>query len=151
VAFIQLVEPLSPPDDPSVFCLEWSDDEHLIRTTGPDGPIWAPVLGKFEWAVTRPFTAATGVNGSRFVTSAEPGGRNLTMTAAVESETDLATLRAVLARPLVLISPSDANEVWASPVSESVKIIKVGRIRQVTASFVGTGPQPPPQLADVGV
>lgn len=151
VAFIQLMEPLSPPDDPSVFCLEWSDQEHLIRTTGPDGPMWAPVLGKFEWAVTRPFTAATGVNGGRFVTSAEPGGRNLTMTAAVESEADLATLRAVLSRPLVLISPSDANEVWASPVSESVKIIKVDRIRQVTAQFVGTGPQPPPQLADLGV
>jgi hypothetical protein len=25
----------------------------------------------------------------------------------------------------------------------------VGRIRQVTASFIGTGPEPPPQLADV--
>lgn len=151
VAFIQLMEPLTPPDDPSVFCLEWSDQEHLIRTTGPDGPIWAPVLGKFDWAVTRPFTAATGVNGGRFVTSAAPGGRNLVMTAAVEGEADLAQLRAVLARPLVLISPSDANEVWASPVAESVRIIKIGRIRQVTASFVGTGPQPPPQLADVGV
>jgi hypothetical protein len=151
VAFIQLMEPLSPPSEPSIFCLEWDSDEHLIRTTGPDGPLWAPVLGKFEWAVTRPFTAATGINGGRFVTSAEPGGRNLTMTAAVESEADLAQLRAVLARPLVLISPSDASEVWAAPVSESVKIIKVGRIRQVTASFIGTGPQPPPQLADVGV
>jgi hypothetical protein len=151
VAFIQLVEPFTPPDDPSVFCLEWSDQEHLIRTTGPDGPMWAPVLGKFDWAVTRPFTAVTGVNGGRFVTSAAPGGRNLTMTAAVESEADLAQLRAVLSRPLVLISPSDANEVWASPVSESVRIIKIGRIRQVTAQFVGTGPQPPPQLADIGV
>lgn len=151
VAFIQLMEPLSPPDDPSVFCLDWDDDEHLIRTTGPDGPLWAPVLGKFEWDVDRPFTAVTGINGGRFVTSAAPGGRNLTMTAAVESEADLAQLRAVLARPLVLISPSDASEVWAAPVSESVRIVKVGRIRQVTASFVGTGPQPPPQLADVGV
>lgn len=151
VAFIQMMETPSPPPEPSVFCLEWDTDEHLIRTTGPDGPLWAPVLGKFEWAVTRPFTAATGINGGRFVTSAEPGGRNLTMTAAVENESDLAQLRAVLARPLVLISPSDASEVWAAPISESVKIIKVGRIRQVTASFIGTGPQPPPQLADVGV
>jgi hypothetical protein len=151
VAFIQMVEEPTPPPEPDVFCLEWDTDEHLIRSTGPDGPIWAPVLGKFEWSVDRPFTAATGINGGRFVTSAEPGGRNLSMTAAVESEAELARLRAVLARPLVLISPSDANEVWASPVSESVKIVKVGRIRQVTASFVGTGPQPPPQLADVGV
>lgn len=151
VAFIQLMEPFTPPGDPSVFCLEWTDQEHLIRTLGPDGPMWAPVLGKFEWTRDRPFTAATGINGGRFVTSSAPGGRNLTMTAAVESEADLAQLRAVLARPLVLISPSDASEVWASPVSESVKIVKVGRIRQVTASFVGTGPQPPPQLADVGV
>jgi hypothetical protein len=55
----------------------------------------------------------------------------------------------VLARPLVLISPSDAEEVWAAPVAESVRIVKVGRIRQVTASFIGTGPEPPPQLADV--
>lgn len=151
VAFIQMLEEPTPPEDPTVFCLQWSDDEHLIRSLGPDGPLWAPVLGKFEWSVDRPFTATTGVNGGRYVTSAAPGGRNLTMTAAVESEEDLAQLRAVLARPLVLISPSDATELWASPVGESVQIVKVGRIRKVTASFVGTGPQPPPQLADVGV
>jgi hypothetical protein len=151
VAFIQMVDELVPPPEPDTFCLDWTDEEHLIRTTGPDGPLWAPVLGRFEWAVERPFTAATGVNGSRFVTSAPPGGRNLSMTAAVENEDELAQLRAVLSRPLVLISPSDASEVWAAPVQESVRIVRVGRIRQVTASFVGTGPQPPPQLADVGV
>lgn len=136
---------------PDEFCLEWDEDEHLIRTSGPSGPLYAVVWGKFDWTVERPFTAATGVMGSRFVTSAPPGGRNLSMVAAVENEADLATLRAVLARPLVLISPSDASEVWAAPVAESVRIVKVGRIRQVTASFVGTGPQPPPQTADVGV
>lgn len=151
VAFVQLVEEPAPPPEPDVFCLTWNEDEHLIRTTGPDGPMWAPVLGRFEWAVERPFTAATGVMGSRFVTSADPGGRNLSMTAAVESEAELARLRAVLARPLVLISPSDAEEVWAAPVTESVRIVKVGRIRQVTATFIGTGPEPAPQLADVGV
>jgi hypothetical protein len=136
---------------PDEFCLEWSDEEHLIRTTGPDGPMYAVVWGKFEWNVERPFTAATGVMGSRFVTSAPPGGRNLSMVAAVENEADLATLRAVLARPLVLVSPSDASEVWAAPVSESVRIVRVGRIRQVTAGFIGTGPEPPPQTADVAV
>jgi hypothetical protein len=151
VAFVQLVEEPVPPPDPDVFCLEWDQDQHLIRTTGPNGPMWAPVLGKFEWSVDRPFTAATGLMGSRFVTSAAPGGRDLTMTAAVESEAELARLRAVLARPLVLISPSDASEVWAAPVAESVRIVKVGRIRQVTATFIGTGPEPAPQLADVGV
>ena len=135
---------------PELFCLEWSEDEHLIRTTGPDGPMYAVVRGKFDWSVDRPFTAATGLMGARFVTSAPPGGRNLSMTAAVESEAELATLRAVLARPLVLISPSDASEVWAAPVQESVRVIKVGRIRQVTAGFIGTGPEPPPQTADVG-
>ncbi len=144
------METPTPPPTPDTFCLEWSDNEHLIRTTGPDGPIWVPVGGMFEWDVERPFTAANGVNGTRFVTSAAPGGRNLHMTAAVESEQALAELRAVLARPLVLISPSDASEVWAAPVAESVKIIKIGRIRQVTADFIGTGPEPPPQLADVG-
>ncbi len=151
VAFIQMMEEPAPPVDPEVFCLTWDEDEHLIRSTGPAGPVWAPILGKFEWEVDRPFTAATGLNGSRFVTSAPPGGRNLKMSAAVESEAELAQLRAVLARPLVLISPSDADEVWAAPVAESVRIIKIGRIRQVSATFVGTGPQPPPQLADVGV
>jgi hypothetical protein len=151
VAFIQLVEEPTPPPEPELFCLTWNEDEHLIRTTGPDGPMWAPVLGKFDWSVDRPFTAATGLIGSRFVTSAPPGGRNMSMVAAVESEAELATLRAVLARPLVLISPSDASEVWAAPVAESVKIIRIGRIRQVTASFIGTGPEPPPQTADVGV
>jgi hypothetical protein len=150
VAFVQLVSTPVPPPDPDVFCLVWDTDEHLIRSTGPTGPIWAPVLGKFEWTVERPFTASSGLMGSRFVTSAPPGGRNLSMTAAVESEAALAQLRAVLSRPLVLISPSDANEVWAAPVAESVTVIKVGRIRQVTASFIGTGPEPAPQLADVG-
>lgn len=149
VAFVQLVTEPTPPEDPDTFCLSWTDDEHLVRSTGPDGPLWAPILGKFDWDVERPFTAAAGVNGTRFVTSAPPGGRNLSMTAGVESEADLATLREVLARPLVLISPSDSSEVWAAPIQESVKIIKVGRIRQITADFIGTGPQPPPQIADV--
>jgi hypothetical protein len=146
-----LVSAWSDTSGSDEYCLEWSDDEHLIRSTGPDGPIWAPIWGKFEWDVTRPFTAAAGVNGTRFVTSAPPGGRNLRMQAAVESEADLATLRAVLARPLVLISPSDASEVWAAPIAESVRVVKVGRIRAVTATFIGTGPEPAPQLADVGV
>jgi hypothetical protein len=150
VAFIQLMEEWTPPPAPPTFCLEWSGDEHLIRTLTPSGPIWAPVLGKFEWSVDRPFTASTGVNGARFVTSAAPGGRNLGMVAAVESEEQLAELRAVLSRPLVLISPSDADELWAAPVMETVRIIKVGRIRQVTADFIATGPEPGPQLADVG-
>lgn len=145
-----LVSDWSAGSGEELFCLTWDEDEHLIRTTGPDGPIYAVVWGKFEWSVDRPFTAATGVMGSRFVTSAPPGGRDLSMVAAVENEAELATLRAVLARPLVLVSPSDANEVWAAPVAESVRIVKVGRIRQVTASFIGTGPQPPPQTADVG-
>jgi hypothetical protein len=84
------------------------------------------------------------------VTSAPPGGRNLHMTAAVESEAELATLRAVLARPLVLISPSDAEEVWAAPVAESVRVVKIDRVRAVTADFIATGPEPGPQHADVG-
>ncbi len=150
VAFVQLVETPTPPPDPTIFCLDWDDDEHLIRTLGPDGPLWSPVYGKFEWDVDRPFTAANGVMGGRFVTSAPPGGRNLHMVAAVQSEYELAILRATLARPLVLISPTDADEVWAAPVAESVRVVQVGRIRQVTADFIGTGPQPPPQLADVG-
>ena len=146
-----LVSNWSEDSGPELFCLEWSEDEHLIRTTGPDGPVHAPIAGRFEWDVERPFTAATGINGTRFVTSASPGGRNLHMVAAVESEGDLATLRAILARPLVLISPSDSSEVWAAPVAESVRIVKIGRIRQITADFIGTGPEPGPQLADVGV
>lgn len=150
VAFIQMMTEPAPPEDPDTFCLTWDDGEHLIRTTGPDGPIWSVIKGKFEWDVDRPFTASMGVNGSRFVTSAPPGGRNLSMSAAVESDAELALLFATLARPLVLISPSDANEVWAAPVATSVRIVKVGRIRQVTAKFIGTGPEPAPQLADVG-
>lgn len=150
VAFVQLLQDPVPPAAPPLFCLDWDAEEHLIRTTSPDGPLWAPVAGKFEWGVDRPFTSANGLMGSRLVTSAPPGGRNLSMTAAVESEDDLAQLHAVLARPLVLISPSDADEVWAAPVAESVRVVKIGRIRQVTATFIGTGPQPAPQLADVG-
>lgn len=131
-------------------CFTWTEDEHLIRSTGPDGELWVPVLGKFSWDVDRPFTSAFGVNGTRFVTSSPPGGRNMHMTAAVESEADLAQMLTVLARPLTLISPSDASEVWAVPVAGSARIVKIGRIRQVTADFIATGPQPEPQLADVG-
>lgn len=138
-------------DPPAMLtCMTWDEDEHLIRTTGPDGPMWIAVWGKFEWDVSRPFTASTGVNGTRFVTSAPPGGRNLHMATAVESEEDLAALRAVLARPLVLISPSDASEVWAAPVMETVRVVKIKRVRELHADFIATGPQPPPQHADVG-
>lgn len=136
-----------PPEE---FCLVWDDDEHLIRSENADGPLFAAVGGIFTWDVDRPFTAATGVMGGRYVTSAPPGGRNLHLTTAVESEDELAQLLTVLNRPLVLVSPSDAAEVWAAPVASSVKIIKVGRVRQVTADFIATGPQPAPQLADVG-
>lgn len=151
VAFIQLQAEPEPPPEPENFCLEWSEDEHLIRTYGPDGPMYFGVWGMFEWGVERPFTAATGVMGSRFVSSAPPGGRNLRMVAAVESEAELAALRAVLSRPLVLISPSDSSEVWAAPVAESIRVVKIGRIREVRAEFIATGPEPEPQVADVGV
>lgn len=151
VAFVQLVEEPTPPPSPDEFCLTWDDDEHLIRTTGPDGPLFVALGGMFTWDRDRPFTSATGVMGKRFVTSAPPGGRNLHLTTAVESEAELAELQAVLSRPLVLVSPSDAAEVWAAPVASSVRVVKVGRVRQVTADFIATGPQPSPQLADVGV
>jgi hypothetical protein len=137
-------------DESPDFCFTWNIGEHLVRSEGPAGELWSVVKGKFDWTRDRPFTSAIGVNGTRFVTSAPPGGRNLSMTAAVESEAELAQLRAVLARPLVLVSPSDSTEVWAAPVAESVTVVKVGRIRQITASFIGTGPQPDPQLSDVG-
>lgn len=150
VAFVQLMETPQPPPEPELFCLEWDDDEHLLRTEGPDGPLWVAIGGKFTWDVDRPFTSATGVMGGRYVTSSAPGGRNLHLVTGVESEAELAELQAVLNRPLVLVSPSDAEEVWAAPVAASVRIIKIGRIRQVTADFIATGPQPSPQLADVG-
>lgn len=149
VAFVQLMEPFTPEDDPEVFCLEWDEREHLLRTEGPGGAMWAPVVGRFTWDVDRPFSSAFGGEGSRFVSSAPPGGRNFSMVAAVESEQELATLLAVLARPLVLVSPSDSTEQWAAPVAASVDVIPVGRIRQVKAEFIGTGPQPGPQLADI--
>lgn len=150
VAFVQLMEEPTPPAGPDMFCLTWSDEEHLIRTDSPDGPMWAPVLGKFTWSRDRPFTSDIGLNGTRFVTNAAPGERNLVMTAAVESEAELQRLQLILARPLVLISPSDSTEVWAAPIGGTFRVVKVGRIRQVTAQFIGTGPQPAPQLADMG-
>lgn len=150
VAFVQLVEEPTPPPVPDEFCLTWDEDYHLIRTEGPSGPMWSQVGGLITWDRDRPFTVANGVMGGRFVTSASPGGRNLRLSTAVESEADLINLKAILARPLVLISPSDSSEVWAAPISTSVRVVKVGRIRQVTAEFTATGPQPPPQLADVG-
>jgi len=149
VAFVQLVEPQTPEPEPEAVCFTWPESEHLIRTQGPDGAMWAPVIGKFSWNVDRPLTATTGVNGTRFAENAAPGERNHTMAAGVESEADLADLLAVLQRPLVLISPSDSTEVWAAPVAGSVTVVKVGRGRRVTAEFIGTGPQPGPQVADV--
>lgn len=149
MAFVQLTEEPQPEPDPEVVCLSWPDAEHLLRTEGPDGAMWAPVIGKFAWDVDKPITVTTGVNGTRFGVAGAPGERSHKMTAAVESEQDLTTLLAVLARPLVLISPSDSTEVWAAPVATSIKVVKVRRIRQVTAEFIGTGPQPGPQLADV--
>jgi hypothetical protein len=149
VAFVQLVSPFVPEPEPTVYCLEWDSDEHLIRSENEDGPLWVPVAGTFTWDVDRPFSSAIGLNGTRFVNSAAPGGRNLRMEAAVESEEDLLSLREVLARPLVLISPSDSTETWAAPVAESVQVVRVGRVRRVSAEFIGTGAQPGPQLGDV--
>lgn len=150
VAYVQLVEEPTPPPAPDEICLTWDEDYHLIRTEGPDGPMWSQVGGLITWDRDRPFTSATGVMGGRFVSSAPPGGRNFRLATAVESEAELINLKAILARPLVLISPSDSSEVWASPVSTSVRVVKIGRTRQVSAEFTATGPQPSPQLADVG-
>jgi hypothetical protein len=150
VAFVQLMETPTPPPDPEETCLTWDEDYHLIRSENASGPLWAQVGGLITWDRDRPFTSATGVMGKRFITSATPGGRNFHLTAAVSSEAELAQLQAVLNRPLVLVSPSDSAEMWAAPVASSVKVIRIGRIRQVTADFIGTGPQPSPQLADVG-
>lgn len=149
VAFVQLIEPFTPNTPPAPVCLEWSDDQHLIRTTSAAGPLWAPIVGTFTWDRDRPFSSAMGVEGTPFVDSAEPGARNLHMQAAVESEQELQDLKAVLARPLVLISPSDSAEVWAAPVAGSVQVVKVARGRRVTADFIGTGPQPGPQVDDI--
>lgn len=149
VAFVQLIEPQTPEPAPAEVCFTWTEQEHLIRTQDATGAIWAPVIGKFTWDVDRELTANTGVNGTRFAENAAPGERNLRMSAGVESEADLAALLAVLSRPLVLISPSDSTEVWGAPVAGSVSVVKVGRMRQVSADFTGTGPQPGPQVADV--
>lgn len=149
VAFVQLVEPFTPASPPETFCLTWSDDEHLIRTTSADGALWAPIAGRFTWDRERPFSSAFGVNGTRFTDNATPGERNHSLSCAVESQDELDNLLAVLSRPLVLISPSDSREVWAAPVAGSLSVVKVGRIRQVSIDFIGTGPQPGPQVADI--
>lgn len=146
---VTLVIQPDPPEPPETFCLIWDDDEHLFRTEDADGPLQVEIGGKLTWNRDRPFTVATGVMGTRFVTSAAPGGRNLTLTTAVESEAELAALQRVLERPLVLVSPSDGTEVWAAPVASSVRVVKTGRVRQITADFIATGPQPGPQLGDV--
>lgn len=137
----------SNPED--TFCMEWDQDYILIRTLDEDGPFYVQVVGMIDWDVSRPFTVATGVSGSRFVTSASPGGRNFRMTAAVESESTLTDLRDTLERPLVLISPSDSTETWAAPISESVRITKVGRIRRLEVDMIATGPEPGPLLEDL--
>jgi hypothetical protein len=131
-------------------CLTWDDDLHLIRSENADGPLWAAVGGIITWNRDRPLTDSIGVMGTSFISTAAPGGRNFSATFAVESQADLDNLLTLLDRPLVLVSPADSREQWAAPVSSSVRIIQIGRIRQVTASLIGTGPQPSPQLADVG-
>jgi hypothetical protein len=149
VAFVQLIEPFAPEPEPEVLCLTWDESEHLIRTTGPDGPMWAAITGFFDWERDRPFSSAIGVEGERFAVNAPPGERNHRLTAAFESEADADQLRAILRRPLVLISPSDSTEVWAAPIAASITDVKVGRVRQISAEFIGTGPQPGPQIADI--
>lgn len=150
VAFLDDAVQISAWSDLSYeMCLDWPDDDHLFRSADDTGSIWLARGGKFTWDVDRPFTSAIGVNGTRFVTSATPGGRNLHLTTAVESEADLTELRTMLDRPLVLISPSDSDEVWAAPVASSVKVVKIGRIRQVTADFIATGPEPAYEATDL--
>jgi len=132
-------------------CLTWDLNEHLIRSQNFGDPVWTGVGGLFNWDRDRPFTYAQGVSGGQFITSAPPGGRNLHLSAAVDSVDHLASLQMMLSRPLVLVSPSDADEVWAAPVASSIRVVKIGHITQVTADFIATGPQPQAQHADVGV
>lgn len=116
--------------------------EYLLRARTAGDPLFVSVCGTFRWGVDRPFTATIGLMGTRFITSTAVSGRNYTMSASVRSETELQTLLSLLARPLLLISPHDMEEQWASPVQTSVSVITVGRIRQVSATFIGTGPEP---------
>jgi hypothetical protein len=133
-----------------VTCLTWNDDYHLIRSEDATGPLWTQVGGIITWDRDRPFTSSIGIMGTRFIDSDSPGGRNFHLVAAVESDDELTAVMTLLGRPLVLVSPSDSEESWAAPISSSVNVVKIGRIRQVTADFTATGPQPSSQLADVG-
>lgn len=144
VAFIQFtgLPPVTGTGDVVERTLEWEDGVHLIRALTPDGPVFASVCGQLSWTVDRPFTVNQGVMGSRQVFSASPGGHDFRLTLSVRSEAELQAVLEVLDAALVLVSPADSAETWASPVGAQISVVKVGRIREVTVPMVATGPEP---------
>lgn len=128
--------------------LPWIEGEHLLRGLTPDGPVWMSVCGTLAWGVSRPYTVNVGVMGNRTVFSGDSGGRDFTMTIAVESEEAKEALDEILTLPLILVSPADSPEAWAAPITETIAIVKVGEIRQLSVQMIGTGPEPEPEVGD---
>lgn len=128
------------------FTLEWEDGEHLVRAITPDGAVYVSACGELRWDVDKPFTVNQGVEGGRQVYLGAPGGHNISLTLTVRTEQALQDALQVFDGPLVLISPADSVETWASPVGTSINVIKIGRLRQLVVPMIATGPEPQPEV-----
>jgi hypothetical protein len=147
VTFIQFTG--MPPvtgSEPVERTLYWTEGEHLVRANTPDGPVYVSACGELSWTVDRPFTVNQGVVGGRQVYSGAPGGHDARITLTVTTEAALQDALRVFDSALVLVSPADSSPMWASPVGTSIRVIKIGRLRQLVVPLVATGPEPQPEV-----
>lgn len=109
------------------------------------GCVTAIICPDRSWSRSRPFGAFQPIGGGRpTVVTGDPGGRDYTLTFPVSdidpSLPNLADIEAVLAEMTVHYAPTDLPSQWMAPDTESIQVVKVGRLRSYTVSFVATGP-----------
>jgi hypothetical protein len=139
--------------DGILIATDWSDtdtaevpypygENDRLRTFGC---VTAVICPDRSWGRVRPFGAFQPIGGGLpTVVTGAPGGRDYTLTFPVSdidsSLPSLAEIEAVLAEMTVHYAPTDLPPQWMSPDAESIQVVKVGRIRSYTVSFVATGP-----------
>lgn len=137
--------------DDVVVASDWSNTECEIITNPTPGNAWlrGAVDGNLSacpdesYSFSRPFGAFQPIGGGiPTVVTGSPGGRDYALTIPVTSEADQVTLDAILAQPLLFYQPVAQADIWLAPRTQSVQVVKVGRIRVTSVDLVAVNPQP---------
>lgn len=89
------------------------------------------------WARNRPADRHVPITGGPpTVRTGAPSGRDFTVTITTTTLDELHALEEVLAQDLVWYRPADLPAQWCAPVTESVQVVQVGRVRQTTVTLL---------------